>query len=148
VSLRAGHPDIHQARVGRYVGEHALVFVSIVVAGFLGFRWYQKRKDRTKETRLDHYIRGVIDIERQQMTLDTEKKGNDMEKLQSLQDQLTNLRQDCFKDFSGHQLQEEPGTECFLELCASLSEKLNAKMTRIRLGGEIANLARAIEEKK
>jgi hypothetical protein len=123
-------------------------FVSIVVAGFLGFQWYQKRKDRTKETRLDHYIRGVIDIERQQMTLDTEKKGNDMEKLQSLQDQLTNLRQDCFKDFSGHQLQEEPGTDCFLELCASLSEKLNAKMTRLRLGGEIANLARAIEEKK
>ena len=123
-------------------------FVSIVVAGFLGFQWYQKRKNRTKETRLDHYIRGVIDIERQQMTLDTEKKGNDMEKLQSLQDQLTNLRQDCFKDFSGHQLQEEPGTDCFLELCASLSEKLNAKMTRLRLGGEIANLARAIEEKK
>jgi hypothetical protein len=25
---------------------------------------------------------------------------------------------------------------------------LNAKMTRLRLGGEIANLARAIEEKK
>ena len=123
-------------------------FVSIVVAGFLGFQWYQKRKNRTKETRLDHYIRGVIDIERQQMTLDTEKKGNDMEKLQSLQDQLTNLRQDCFKDFSGHQLQDEPGTDCFLELCASLSEKLNAKMTRLRLGGEIANLARAIEEKK
>jgi hypothetical protein len=44
-----------------------------------------------------------------------------------------------------HQL---PGTECFLELCASLSEKLSAKMTRLRLGGEIANLARAIEEKK
>jgi len=90
----------------------------------------------------------VIDIERQQMTLDTEKKGNDMEKLQILQDQLTNLRQDCFKDFSGHQLQDEPGTDCFLELCASLSEKLNAKMTRVRLGGEIANLAKAIEEKK
>ena len=123
-------------------------FVSIIVAGFLGFQWYQKRKDRTKETRLDYYILGVIEIERQQMTLDTEKKSNDMEKLQRLQDQLTNLRQDCFKDFSGHQLQEEPGTECFLELCASLSEKLNAKMTRLRLGGEIANLARAIEEKK
>ena len=123
-------------------------FVSFIVAGFFGFQWYQKRKDRTKETRLDYYIRGVIEIERQQMTLDTEKKGDDMEKLQSLQDQLTNLRQDCFKDFSGHQLQEEPGTDCFLELCASLSEKLNAKMTRLRLGGEIANLARAIEEKK
>ena len=35
-----------------------------------------------------------------------------------------------------------------MEMSTSLSEKLNAKMTRVRLGGEIANLARAIEEKK
>jgi TRAP transporter TAXI family solute receptor len=122
-------------------------FVSFIVAGFFGFQWYQKRKDRTKETRLDYYIRGVIEIERQQMTLDTEKKGDDMEKLQRLQDELTNLRQECFKDFSGNQLQEESGTDCFLKLCASLSEKLNAKMTRLRLGGEIARLAKAIENR-
>jgi hypothetical protein len=123
-------------------------FVSFIVAGFFGFQWYQKRKDRTKETRLDYYIRGVIEIERQQMTLDTEKKGDDMEKLQRLQDELTNLRQECFKDFSGNQLQGEPGTDCFLKLCASLSEKLNAKMTRLRLGGEIARLAKAIENRE
>ncbi len=123
-------------------------FVSIIVAGFVGFQWYRKRIDRTKESRLDYYIREVIKIERQQMTLDMKQKGNDMEKLQKLQDELTNLRQECFKDFSGHQLQEEPGTDCFLKLCASLSEKLNAKMTRLRLGGEIARLAKAIEESK
>jgi hypothetical protein len=41
-----------------------------------------------------------------------------------------------------------PGTECLLELCASLSEKLNAKMTRFRLSGEIANLASEIEDEK
>ena len=123
-------------------------FVSILVAAFFGYQWYRKKKDRTKEGRLDYYIRKVIEIERQQMTLDTEKKANDMEKLQRLQDELTNLRQDCFKDFSGHQLQDEPCTDCFLKLCASLSEKLNAKMTRLRLGGEIARLAKAIEENK
>ncbi|MDP6250341.1 MAG: TAXI family TRAP transporter solute-binding subunit [Verrucomicrobiota bacterium] len=123
-------------------------FVSILVAGFVGYQWYRKKKDRTKEGRLDYYIREVIKIEQQQMMLDTEQKGNDMEKLQRLQDDLTNLRQECFKDFSGHQLQEEPGTDCFLKLCASLSEKLNAKMTRLRLGGEIARLAKAIEENK
>ena len=60
-------------------------FVSIIVAGFLGYQWYRKKKDRTKEGRLDYYVRNVIEIERQQMTLDTEKKGNDMEKLQRLQ---------------------------------------------------------------
>jgi len=123
-------------------------FVSIIVAAFFGYQWYRKKKDRTKEGRLDYYVRKVIEIERQQMTLDTEKKGNDMEKLQGLQDELTNLRQECFKDFSGHQLQDEPGTDCFLKLCASLSEKLNAKMTRVRLGGEIARLAEVIGKKQ
>ena len=123
-------------------------FVSILVAGFVGYQWYRKKKDRTKEGRLDYYIREVIKIERQQMSLDMEQKGNDMEKLQRLQDDLTNLRQECFKDFSGHQLQEEPGTDCFLKLCASLSEKLNAKMTRLRLGGEIARLTKAIENRE
>ncbi|MBC8244904.1 MAG: TAXI family TRAP transporter solute-binding subunit [Verrucomicrobia bacterium] len=123
-------------------------FVSIIVAGFFGYQWYRKKKDRTKEGRLDYYIREVIKIEQQQMMLDTEQKGNDMKKLQRLQDDLTNLRQECFKDFSGHQLQEEPGTDCFLKLCASLSEKLNAKMTRIRLGGEIARLADSIGKSK
>jgi len=44
-------------------------------------------------------------------------------------------------------LQDDQGTDCFLELCASMSEKLNAKMTRLRLGGEIARLADAIEKK-
>ena len=123
-------------------------FVSIIVAAFFGYQWYRKKKDRTKEGRLDYYVRKVIEIERQQMTLDTEKKGNDMEKLQGLQDELTNLRQECFKDFYGHQLQDEPGTDCFLKLCASLSEKLNAKMTRVRLGGEIARLAEVIGKKQ
>ena len=66
----------------------------------------------------------------------------------ALQDQLTDLRQECFKDFSGYNLQEEPGTDCFLELCASLSEKLNSKMTRLRLGIEIQRLAKAIESEK
>ena len=45
-------------------------------------------------------------------------------------------------------MQEEPGTDCFLKLCASLSEKLNAKMTRVRLGGEIARLAEVIGKKQ
>ena len=82
------------------------------------------------------------------MSLDAGGGIEDLDKLQSLQDQLTELRQECFKDFSGHNLQDEPGTDCFLELCASLSEKLNSKMTRLRLTGEIQRLAKAIEDEK
>ncbi|MED5453669.1 MAG: hypothetical protein VX961_03980, partial [Verrucomicrobiota bacterium] len=69
----------------------------------------------------------------------------DLIKLQKLQDQLTELRQECFKDFSSHKLQEEPGTNCFIQLCASLSAKLNSKMTRLRFGAEIQRIAKAVE---
>jgi hypothetical protein len=120
-------------------------FVSLIVAGFFGYRWYHKKKDRMKDHKLDHYIHTVMEIEQQQMSLEAEKPEEAMEKLQSLLVRVTNLRQECFEDFSVHRLQDDQGTDCFLELCASVSEKLNAKMTRIKLGSEIARLAKAIE---
>jgi hypothetical protein len=122
-------------------------FVSLIVAGFFGYKWYQKKKDRMKDHKLDHYIDTVMEIERQQMSLEEEKPEEALQELQSLLDRVTNLRQECFEDFSVHRLQDDQGTDCFLELCASISEKLNAKMTRLRLGGEIARLADAIEKK-
>ena len=121
--------------------------VSFLAAGFFGYQWFRKRQARLKENKIDEYVRRVIDIERQQMNLDAGGGTEDLAALQELQDQLTELRQECFKNFSGHNLQEAPGTDCFLELCASLSEKLNSKMTRLRLGGDIERLAKAIEEK-
>ena len=122
-------------------------FVSLIVAGFFGYKWYQKKKDRMKDHKLDHYIRTVMEIERQQMSIEAEKPEEALIELQSLLDRVTNLRQECFEDFSVHRLQDDQGTDCFLELCASMSEKLNAKMTRLRLGGEIARLADAVEKK-
>ena len=122
--------------------------VSFLAAGFFGYQWFRKRQERLKENKIDEYVRRVISIERQQMSLDAGGGIEDLDKLQSLQDQLTELRQECFKDFSGHNLQNEPGTDCFLELCASLSAKLNSKMTRLRLSGEIQRLAKAIEGEK
>ncbi len=119
--------------------------VSFLAAGFFGYQWFRKKQERLKENKIDEYVRRVINIERQQMNLDAGGGIEDLEKLQLLQDQLTELRQECFKDFSGHKLQDEPGTDCFLELCASLSEKLNSKMTRIRIGGDLQRLAKAIE---
>ena len=122
--------------------------VSLLAAGFFGYQWFRKRQERLKDNKIDEYVRRVIDIERQQMNLDAGGGSEDLDKLQVLQDQLTELRQECFKDFSGHNIQDEPGTDCFLELCASLSEKLNSKMTRLRLGGDIQRLAKAIEGEK
>ena len=119
--------------------------VSVFVALFFGYNWLRKRQERLKENKIDDYVRQVLDIERKQMSLDAGDNEKDLIKLQKLQDQLTELRQECFKDFSSHKLQEEPGTNCFIQLCASLSAKLNSKMTRLRFGAEIQRIAKAVE---
>jgi len=122
-------------------------FVSLIVAGFFGYKWYQKKKERMKDHKLDYYIHTVMEIERQQMSIEVENNEDALQELQSLLDRVTRLRQECFEDFSVHRLQDDQGTDCFLELCASMSEKLNAKLTRLRLSGEIARLTDAVEKK-
>ena len=122
--------------------------VSVCVALFFGYKWFRKRQDRLKENKIDQYVLQVLELERQQMDLEVGGSIEDLPKLQELENKLTKLREECFSDFSGYDLQDEPGTDCFLELCTSLSEKLNAKMSRFRLGGEIQRLVKAIESKK
>ena len=122
--------------------------VSVCVALFFGYKWFRKRKDRLKDNKIDDYVRRVLEIERQQMHFDIGGSIDDLPKLQDLENRLTKLREECFSDFSGYDLQDEPGTDCFLELCASLSEKINAKMSRFKLGGEIQRLVKVIESEK
>ena len=122
--------------------------VSVCVALFFGYKWFRKRQDRLKDNKIDDYVRRVLEIERQLMHFDIGGSTDDLPKLQDLENRLTKLREECFSDFSGYDLQDEPGTDCFLELCASLSEKINAKMSRSKLGGEIQRLVKVIESEK
>ena len=122
--------------------------VSVCVALFFGYKWFRKRQDRLKDNKIDDYVRRVLEIERQLMHFDIGGSIDDLPKLQDLENRLTKLREECFSDFSGYDLQDEPGTDCFLELCASLSEKINAKMSRSKLGGEIQRLVNVIESEK
>jgi len=122
--------------------------VSVCVALFFGYKWFRKRQDRLKDNKIDDYVRRVLEIERQLMHFDIGGSIDDLPKLQDLENRLTKLREECFSDFSGYDLQDEPGTDCFLELCASLSEKINAKMSRFKLGGEIQRLVKVIESEK
>ena len=122
--------------------------VSVCVALFFGYKWFRKRQDRLKDNKIDDYVRRVLEIERQLMHFDIGGSIDDLPKLQDLEYRLTKLREECFSDFSGYDLQDEPGTDCFLELCASLSEKINAKMSRSKLGGEIQRLVNVIESEK
>ena len=97
-----------------------------MIAAFFGVRWLRKRRARTKEHKLDRYIQSLLDIEQRQLGLDEDAKANDVKLLQKLLDDVTLLRQTALREFSIHELNEDRGADCFIEMCHALSNKINA----------------------
>lgn len=114
--------------------------VSMLIAGYLLFRWFHRRRTMAKEHRLDRYIRQLLAIENRQMQLDG-NQGDDGLALQVLLDEVTSLRQEALQQFSAHEMNEDRATDTFLEMCHALSDKINAKL----LGWKIDRLAEKIE---
>ncbi|QDV15830.1 ABC transporter, phosphonate, periplasmic substrate-binding protein [Gimesia panareensis] len=115
--------------------------VSMLIAGYLLIHWFQKRRMKAKEHRLDRYIRQLVDIENQQMKLDG-NKAEDGPALLTLLDDVTSLRQHTLKQFSAHELNEDRATDVFLEMCHALSDKINAKL----LGWKIDRLGEKMKD--
>ena len=118
--------------------------VSVLIAVFFGVRWLSQRRLKKKEHKLDPFIRKLREIGRQQVSLDASSGADDLESLQKLLDEVTFLREKGLGQFSAHELNEEPGVDCFLEMCRDLSSKINAKISRQRLDQRFAELADAI----
>lgn len=115
--------------------------VSVLIAAYLLYRWLRDRRERQSEHELDRFIRKLLEIERRQMDLDeVGAKESDIKRLQKLLDDVSLLRQEALKQFSAHQLKEDRATDCFLEMCHSLSDKINAKLTRQRLERALSRL--------
>lgn len=115
--------------------------VSVLIASYLLFRWVLKRRAKTKEHKLDRYIRQLVEIENKQMQLDG-NNADDGSALHALLDEVTSLRQDTLKQFSAHELNEDRATDAFLEMCHALSDKINAKL----LGWKIDRLGETINK--
>jgi len=115
--------------------------VSVLIAVFLGYRWLRQRRAKKKEHKLDRFIHGLIEIEQQQVALDPGSNANDVESLQKLLDKVTFLRQEVLGQFSAHELNEEPGVDCFLEMCHALSDRIDAKILRQQLDKRFVELA-------
>ena len=107
--------------------------VSLLIAGYLAFRWWREREQRSKEHRLDRYILAVLDIEQRQLDFDQQPGADDTTELQDLLDEVTALRQEALREFSAHEINEDRAVECFVEMCHALSDKINAKLTRQRI---------------
>ncbi len=108
-------------------------FVSMAIAIYLAFRWWKKYRQQQDEHQLDRYIRSLLDIERRQLSFVSSSDEETAQGLQKLLDEVTLLRQNALKEFSAHDLNEDRSTDCFLEMCHALSDKINAKLTRERL---------------
>jgi len=115
--------------------------VSIIIALYFIFRWVGKRKKMRSGHHLDSYLRRLLDIENDQIELD-EGGANEDEilKLEDLLDEVTKLRQEALSSFSANDFNEDSGFECFISMSNSLTEKINAKLTRQRICIQISSL--------
>ena len=111
--------------------------VSTVIAAFFGVKWLRQRRARKKEHKLDRYIRSLLEIEERQVGLDHGAAEDDLERLQKLLDEVTFLAHNALREFSAHELNEDRGADCFIEMCHDLSNKINAKISRQRLDSVI-----------
>ncbi|HIE98691.1 MAG TPA: hypothetical protein EYQ63_17205 [Fuerstia sp.] len=104
--------------------------VSLIAAAWLLHRWWTRRLDRSQEHRLDRYIRQLLELERQQMDVDGEGNTEESQRLQTMLDEVTILRQEALSEFTAHELNEDRAVDCFVQMCHALSDKINAKLTR------------------
>lgn len=118
--------------------------VSLVAAIWLLARWWKKRQERSQEHRLDRYVHDLLQLERDQMNVDGENGAKDLQQLQQMLDQVTELRQEALSEFTAHELNEDRAVDCFIEMCHALSDKINAKLTRATLI-QLGSSARAAE---
>lgn len=123
--------------------------VSLLIAGFVAWRSWKKWNERQAEHRLDRYIRRLLEIERKQVSLGVGSNPlqRDEDSLRKLLDSVTDLRQECLRDFTAHELNEDRSVDCFLEMCHGLSDKINAKLLRVHLEQRFQDLAASLQEK-
>ena len=139
------HPPVNPDFVEAMEGIRSFL-VSLVIAAFFGFRWLRKRRARQTEHKLDRYIRSLLDLELRQVDLDVRSDGSDVERLQKLLDEVTFLRQEALRELSAHELNEDRGTACFVDMCHELSQKINAKVTRQRFDKKFDELTAVIKK--
>ncbi|MCA8987972.1 MAG: TAXI family TRAP transporter solute-binding subunit [Planctomycetaceae bacterium] len=120
--------------------------VSLLIALFFLVKWIRNYQARSQEHQLDRFIRKLLEMERQQKLLDQTDQTDDRLQLQNLLDEVTDLRQQAMKEFSAHDLNTDRATEAFIAMCAALTEKINAKISRQRLDIRLKQLLAALPD--
>ncbi len=120
-------------------GIRSFIF-SVLIAAFFGVRWFRQKSVKEKERKLDGYIKSLLKIEQQQLSL----SGGEVETLQKLLDKVTSLKQEALGTFAAHELNDVRAADCFIGMCHALSDKINAKLSRQHLDKRLGELVSAI----
>lgn len=141
------HPDFD---VQVFEGWEALysLAASLLIATVFLYQQYRRKLERSKEHKLDRFIQQLLDIEVRQLDCDQDYSTNDCDALQKLLDEVTRLRQQAFNEFTAHELNEDRAVDSFLEMCHSLSNKINSKLSRQRLDMAVNRLLAAMVESR
>ncbi len=141
------HPELRPILNAEFVdateGIRHFIF-SVVIALFFGAQWVKNRVKRRKEHKLERFIRRLKEIEQRQVSLGRPTDGSDINNLHEALDELALLRQDALGSFSAHELNEDRATECFIDMCHALSNRLNDKLSRQRLEQRLVKVTDAI----
>ncbi len=94
---------------------------------------------------MERFIRRFKEMEQRQVNLGRQTDGSDINRLHEALDELALLRQDALGSFSAHDLNEDRATECFIDMCDALSQRLNGKLSRQRLEQRLVKVTDAIK---
>ncbi len=119
---------------------------SVLIAVFLLVRALIRRQARNKEHQLDRHMKTLLEIERRQISLDSNLDKNDAETLQKLLDEVTYLRQVALRELAAHELNEDRAIDTFIQMCHALSSKISAKLSRQRLDQGFNQLTEAVKQ--
>ena len=86
----------------------------------------------------NRFMKKLLEIEGNQMALDSDHGSIDIEALNLHLDQVTLLRREVLRDVTAHEVAEDSSMECFINMCHALSNKINAKITRQRFDRYLA----------
>ncbi len=143
---RVYHPEAFD--IGQFEAWDALysLLASTIIAAFFGVRWFLQRREIRRGHRMDRWIQTLMRIERAQIRLDTGPKVQHEARLQELLDEITKLRLQVLSRLSAHELKEDPSGPYFVQMCHSLSDKINAKISRQRMDSRFDELLDALNQ--
>ncbi len=119
--------------------EHLRSFIfSIALSLYLAYRWFQRRK----EHKLVKYIKELLAIEQEarrvaaegtQIVVDGQRLRTPEETLLELLERIDRLKHGTLQSFTVDEINEELAISCFVQMCDSLADKINATISRLKL---------------